>query len=123
MRWRSCPSGIALGWFGGGCRVPRVALGGRATCVGRAGLRRAGGPVRHGRGGICELAVCGREDGSPWSLRGLQVCGVRVSGCREAGAVYSKFLIVSRDYSFYMPISIIAECTCVATGIYNTNIL
>jgi hypothetical protein len=127
-RWRLCPSGLALGWFGGGCRVPRVALGGRAACVGRAGLRRAGGraggrAVRHGRGGICGLAVCGREDGSPWSRRGLQVCGVRVGRHREAGAIYSKFLIVSRDYCFYMPISIIAECPCVATGIYNISIL
>jgi hypothetical protein len=123
-RWRSCPSGLALGWFGGGCRVPRVALGGRAACVRRAGLRRAGGrAVRHGRGGICRLAVCGREDGSPWSRRGLQVCGVRVGGRREAGAIYSKFLIVSRDYCFYTPISIIVECPCVATGIYNTSIL
>jgi len=68
-------------------------------------MRRAGGRarrrvVRHGRGGICGLAVCGREDGSPWSRRGLQVCGVRVGGRREAGAVYSKFLIVSRYYCF-----------------------
>jgi hypothetical protein len=89
-RWRSCPSGLALGWFGGGWRVPRVALGGCAACVGRTGLRRAGGragerAVRHGRGGICGLAVCGREDSSPWSRRGLQVCGVRVGGRREAG--------------------------------------
>jgi hypothetical protein len=116
-----------FGLVRGGCRVPRVALGGRATCVGRAGLRRAGGragerAVRHGRGGICGLAVCGREDGSPWSRRGLQVCGVQVGERREAGAVYN-FLIVSRDYCFYMPISIIAECPCVATGIYNTSIL
>jgi hypothetical protein len=80
----------------------------------RAGGRAGGRAVRHGRGGICGLAVCGREDDSPWSRQGLQVsaCG---GGRREAGAVYSKFLIVSRDYSFYMPISIIAECPCVAT--------
>jgi hypothetical protein len=104
-RWRSSPSGLALGWFGGGCRVPRVTLGGRAACVGRAGLRRAGG----------------RAGGR--ARRGLQVCGVRVGGRREAGAVYSNFLIISRDYCFYMPISIIAECPCVATGIYNTSIL
>jgi hypothetical protein len=119
-RWRSCPSGLALGWFGGGCRVPRVALGGRAACVGRAGLRRASGraggrAVRHGRGRICGLVVCGREDGSPWSRRGLQVCSVRLGGRREAGAIYSKFLMVSRDYCFYMPISIVAEFPCVAT--------
>jgi hypothetical protein len=67
-----------------------------------AGGRAGGRAVRHGRGGICGLAVGGR---------------------REAGAVYSKFLIVSRDYCFYMPISIIVECPCVATGIYNTSIL
>jgi hypothetical protein len=111
-----------FGLVRGGCRVPQVALGGRATCVGRAGLLRAGGraggrAVRHGRGGICGLTVCEREDGSPWSRWGLQVCDVRVGGRREAGAVYSKFLIVSIDYCFYMPISIVAECPCVATGI------
>jgi hypothetical protein len=89
----------------------------------RAGGRAGGRAVRHGCVGICGLAVCGREDGSPWSRRGLQVCGVRVGGRREAGAVYNKFFIVSRDYCFYMPISIIAQCLCVATGIYNTSIL
>jgi hypothetical protein len=73
------------------------------VAAGFAGLRCAGGMTVHlGRGGVC---------------------GVRVGGRREAGAVYSKFLIVSRDYCFYMPISIIAECSCVATGIYNTSIL
>ena len=66
-RWRSCPSGLALGWFGGGCRVPRVALGGRAACVGRAGLRRAGGRAA-------------REGGSPWSRRDLRACGGRAGG-------------------------------------------
>jgi hypothetical protein len=88
-----------------------------------AGGRAGGRVVRHGRGEICGLAVCGREDSSPWLRRGLQVCGVRVGGRREAGAIYSKFLIVSKDYCFYMPISIIAECPCVATEIYNTSIL
>jgi hypothetical protein len=81
-QWCSCPSGLALGWFGGSCRVPRVTLGGRAACVGRAGLRRAGGravgravamvaagfvglrcaggrTVRLGRGGVCRFAACG----------------------------------------------------------------
>jgi hypothetical protein len=66
-RWRSCPSGLALGWFRGDCRVPRVALGGRAACVGRAGLRRAGGRAA-------------REGGSPWSRRDLRACGVRAGG-------------------------------------------
>jgi hypothetical protein len=73
------------------------------VAAGFAGLWCAGGrTVRLGRGGVCRFAACGR---------------------REAGAVYSKFLIVSRDYCFYMPISIIAECPCVAMGIYNTSIL
>jgi hypothetical protein len=111
--------GLVRGWLQGSTGRARWACG---MC--RAGARDCGvRAVRHGRGGICGLAVCGREDGSPWSRRGLHVCGVRVGGRREAGAVYSKFLIVSRDYCFYMPISIIAECPCVATGIYNTSIL
>jgi hypothetical protein len=38
-----------------------------------------------------------REGGSPWSRRGLWVCGVRAGGGRVAGAVYISLLIVSRD--------------------------
>jgi hypothetical protein len=51
------------------------------VAVGFAGLRRVGErAVRHGRCGVCGFAACGRA-------------GRR----RETGAVYSRFLIVSRD--------------------------
>jgi hypothetical protein len=52
----------------------------------------------HGTHWACGM---GRAGGSwrSWrdSRRGLRACGVRAGGCREAGAVYSGFLIVSRD--------------------------
>jgi hypothetical protein len=94
-RWRSCPSGLASDWFGGDCgRASSGAAAGfhgsrwvgvRHASGWRAGLQHAGGRaggrvVRHGRGGVCGLAACGREGGSPWSLWGLRVCGVRAGG-------------------------------------------
>jgi hypothetical protein len=155
-RWRSCPSGLASGWFGGGCRVPwdhglrwvsvRHASGGRAGGI-VAGRRREGrllpwgassrgetrsaslqvglrggvvtdplrdvktrrGPVgvdslllspRHGR------SIAGRKASMSegWVAIvaggwGLRRADGRIAGGthREAGAVYIRVLIVSRD--------------------------
>jgi hypothetical protein len=77
------------------------------AAAGFAGLRCASGrTVRLGRGGV------------PLWAGGVLLFGSGGGGGGwEAGAVYSKFLIVSIDYCFYMPISIVAECPCVATGI------
>jgi hypothetical protein len=82
-------AGVRSGWFGGGCGVPRVTLGGRVACVRRAGgSRRLQRPRRD-----CGVRAVGRAGGgSPWSRRGL-----RAGGRREAGVVYIRFLIVSRD--------------------------
>jgi hypothetical protein len=84
-RWRSCPSGLASGWFEGGCgRAVGLVWGRLQGSTGRAGwacgMRWAGGrsvrggcsgkiaacgraggrAVRHGRDGVCGFAACGR---------------------------------------------------------------
>jgi hypothetical protein len=107
-RWRSCPSGLASSWFGGGCRrAVGLVWGWLWGSTGHAGwacgMRGAGGREGGSRRlqrpwRDCGVRAVGREGGgSPWSRRGLWVCGVRAGGRREAGAVYIRFLIVSRD--------------------------
>jgi hypothetical protein len=91
--WCAACVGRALGRFAEVAAAAAAAAAGLRRASGQfataaAGLRRAGwmaggSAVRRGRGGI---AACGRA-----------VCGERVGVGRRVGAVYNRFLIVSRD--------------------------